>query len=95
MSRLASTIALLLLAAPAHAERPADLFSPQDTEEWQRAEQSAREALDKLMRSFDLLLQTMPYGAPRVDEDGNIVIPRQHPHPVPPGGGGQDGPVRT
>ena len=94
MVRPAVTIALLLLAAPAYAERPADPFSPQDTEEWQRAEQTAREALDKLMRSFDLLLQTRPYGAPRVDEDGNIVIPRQHPHPLPPGSG-REGPVRT
>jgi len=94
MSRLALTITLVLLTAPAYAERPVDLVSPQDTEEWHRAEQSAREALDKLMRSFDLLLQTMPYGAPRIDEDGNIVIPRQHPHPLPPGGG-QDGTLRT
>lgn len=94
MSRLALTITLLLLTAPAYAERPADLFSPQDTEEWRRAEQSAREALEKLIRSFDLLLQTMPYGVPRVDEDGNIVIPRQHPHPLPPGGG-REGTLRT
>jgi hypothetical protein len=91
MYRLALTFTILLLAAPAYAGRPGDLFSPQDTEEWQRAEQNAREALDKLMRSFDLLLQTMPYGAPRVDDDGNIVIPRQHPHPLP----GRDGTVRT
>jgi len=94
MSRLALTVTLLLLSAPAYAERPADPFSPQDTEEWQHAEQNARAALDKLMRSFDLLLRTMPYGAPHIDDDGNIVIPRQHPHPLPPGGG-QDGPVRT
>jgi PAS domain-containing protein len=94
MSRLALTITLVLLTAPAYAERPVDLVAPQDTEEWRRAEQSAREALEKLIRSFDLLLQTMPYGAPRVDEDGNIVIPRQHPHPLPPGGG-RDGTLRT
>ena len=93
MSRLAlTTVLLLALAAPALAQRPAEPSAPQDTEEWQRAEQNAREALDKLMRSFDLLLQTMPYGAPRVDDDGNIVIPRQHPHPLPPGN--RDG-VRT
>ena len=91
MPRLALTLTLLLLAAPAYAERPADIVPPQDTEEWQRAEQNAREAVDKLMRSFDLLLQTMPYGAPRVDDDGNIVIPRQHPHPLP----GRDGTTRT
>ena len=84
MSRSALSLTLLLLlAAPAYAERPGAAVSPQDTEEWQRAEQNAREAVDKLMRSFDLLLQTMPYGAPRVDDEGNIVIPRQHPHPLP------------
>lgn len=90
MSRLALTLTLLLLAVPAYAE-PGDPVSPQDTEEWQRAEQNAREAVDKLMRSFDLLLQTMPYGAPRIDDEGNIVIPRQHPHPLP----GRDGTTRT
>lgn len=90
MSRLALTLTFLLLVAPAYAE-PGDPVSPQDTEEWQRAEQNAREAVDKLMRSFDLLLQTMPYGAPRIDDDGNIVIPRQHPHPLP----GRDGTTRT
>jgi hypothetical protein len=84
MPRLAYLFTVLVLALPAHAASPSDPVSPQDTEEWQRAEQNAREALDKLMRSFDLLLQTMPYGAPRVDDDGNIVIPRQHPHPLPP-----------
>jgi len=91
MSRLALTLTLLLLAAPAYAEPPSAPVSPQDTEEWQRAEQNAREAVDKLMRSFDLLLQTMPYGAPRVDDDGNIIIPRQHPHPLP----GRGGTTRT
>ncbi|HKW53370.1 MAG TPA: hypothetical protein VJO12_06745 [Stellaceae bacterium] len=91
MSRSALTLTFLLLAAPAYAERPGDLVSPQDTEEWQHAERNAREAVDKLMRSFDLLLQTMPYGAPRIDNDGNIVIPRQHPHPLP----GRDGTTRT
>jgi hypothetical protein len=92
MSRLALTLTLLLLAAPAFAGQPAAPVAPQDTEEWRHAEQNARQALDKLMHSFDLLLQTMPYGVPRVDDDGNIVIPRQHPHPLPPGG---EGPVRT
>ena len=92
MSRSALTLTfLMLLAVPAYAERPGAVVSPQDTEEWQRAEQNAREAVDKLMRSFDLLLQTMPYGAPRIDDDGNIVIPRQHPHPLP----GRGGTTRT
>ena len=91
MSRLALIFAFLVLSAPAYAGRPGEMVSPQDTEEWQRAEQNAREAVDKLMRSFDLLLQTMPYGAPRVDDEGNIVIPRQHPHPLP----GREGAVRT
>ena len=93
MSRIALTLSLLLLAAPAYAdaERLGTPASPQDTEEWQQAEQNAREAVDKLMRSFDLLLQTMPYGAPRIDDDGNIIIPRQHPHPLP----GRDGTTRT
>ena len=92
MSRLALTLTLILLAAPAYAGQPAAPVAPQDTEEWRHAEQNARQALDKLMHSFDLLLQTMPYGVPRVDDDGNIVIPRQHPHPLPPG---EEGPVRT
>ncbi len=84
---------LLLLAAPARAEAPRPL-PPQQTEEWRQAEKYARDALDNMMRSFDALLQAMPYGPPRVDGDGNIVIPRQRPHPLPPGGD-RDGTVRS
>ncbi len=83
----------LLLAAPAWADAPAPV-PPQQTEEWQQAERYAREALDDMLRSFDSLLQAMPYGPPRIDGDGNIVIPRQRPRPLPPGSD-RDAPVRS
>lgn len=76
----------LLLAGPAAAAQPpADRWSPEDTQEWQQAQKEAQEGAEKLMRSFDMFLRTLPYGLPYVDGEGNIVIPRQHPHALPPG----------
>lgn len=82
----------LLLAAPAWADMPPPV-PPQQTEEWQQAQKYAHEALDNMLRSFDAMLQAMPYGPPRIDGDGNIVIPRQRPHPLP--GSGRDVPIRS
>lgn len=43
-------------------------------------EELAREGVEKLMRALEGLLQAIPqYGAPYVDEDGDIVIPRLNP----------------
>lgn len=85
MSRIAVLLVpLLLLAAPAMAYDESDRWSPQDTEEWQQAQRYAAEGAAKLMQSFEMMLKTMPYGLPQMDAEGNIIIPRQHPHPAPP-----------
>ena len=84
MSRIAALLApLLLLANPAMAYDQSDRWSPEDTEEWQQAQRYAAEGAEKLMQSFEMMLQAMPYGLPQMDADGNIIIPRRHPHPVP------------
>ena len=84
MSRIAAVLApLLLLATPAMAYDESDRWSPQDTKEWQQAQRYAAEGAEKLMQSFALILKAMPYGLPQIDDEGNIIIPRQHPHPVP------------
>lgn len=84
MRFLSGLPALLLLAAPVAAETPQRPWSPEDTQEWEQAERYAAEGAEKLMRSFEMLLKAMPYGLPRTDEEGNIVIPRQHPHTLAP-----------
>jgi hypothetical protein len=56
---------LCLLAAPAAADERA------------RAEELAREGAGKLLRALELFLESIPrYGAPRVEPNGDIVIPR-------------------
>ncbi len=94
MHRLVVSLACILFAAPAWAEEPLGSVPPEQTEEWHQAEQYAREAAEKLLRSLNSVLRAMPYGMPHLDPEGNIVIPRQHPHPLPPGGG-QEGPIRS
>jgi hypothetical protein len=83
MKFITAALALLLLAAPAIAHDQSDPWSPQDTEEWRQAQRYAAEGAEKLMQSFEMMLQAMPYGLPQMDAEGNIIIPRRHPHPVP------------
>ena len=78
--RVAGMAAALLLAgaAPALAEDGRDPFAP----DWRG---SARQALEQLGRALDALegmVERLPsYGRPYMDEDGDIVIPRQDPLP--------------
>ena len=83
MPLLLAFLGLLLIAGPAAAETQREPWPPQDTQEWQQAQKYAAEGAEKLMRSFEMLLKAMPYGLPQVDAEGNIVIPRQHPHAAP------------
>jgi hypothetical protein len=56
---------LLLLATPAAADERA------------QAEDLAREGANKLMRAFELFIDSLPrYEAPRIAPNGDIVIPR-------------------
>lgn len=68
----ALAIAVLLLgpAAPAFAQE-----EPKSSTE--RAEELAREGAQRLMSALETLLQVIPqYGMPRIEENGDIVIPR-------------------
>jgi hypothetical protein len=80
-------VATLLLAhAPTidAADQPPSFLDPQSQEDWSRAQELARHGIDELLRSFELFKDSLPvYGAPYIDQNGNIVIPRQ-PRMTPP-----------
>ena len=86
----AAAAALMFLTAPALAE---DAPPPEDSQQKQeQAAKLAMEATQKLMQALELLIKSLPqYGLPRIDEDGNIIIPRlpNPPEAEPPGGGGE------
>ncbi len=77
---------LALIAAPASAasDRPgtADRKDPVDV---------ARDELSRMVKTLDRFLQSIPrYDAPRVNEHGDIIIPRKRdegPQRLPPPGG--------
>lgn len=48
------------------------------------AEDLAREGVDRLMKALELMLQAMPqYEMPVINENGDIIIRRKRPTPVP------------
>lgn len=75
MRVISAAAAIMVLAMPALA---ADPSPPEDSKQKQeQATQLALEATQKLMLALELLIKSLPqYGLPRIDEDGNIVIPR-------------------
>jgi len=66
--------ALLAATSPALAQdKPGDTA----TEQQKRAVDLAREATEKFMKALEMLIQSIPqYGLPKVDKNGDIVIPR-------------------
>lgn len=75
MRVLTAAAAIMLLAFPALAADPSAPGESQRKQE--QAAELAIEATQKLMAALELLIQSLPqYGMPRIDEDGNIVIPR-------------------
>ena len=84
MARLfAGALALLLLAgaAPALAEEDRDPFLPG----WRGSARQALEQLEGALDSLQGMVDGLPsYGMPYLDEDGDIVIPRREPMPLPP-----------
>ncbi|SRR5579885_1701013 len=67
---------------------PTPFFDDQMSAQIRQAGELARKATEDLLRSLELLRQAMPrYGAPYLDEHGDIVIPRR-PRSVPPGTSG-------
>ena len=55
-------------------------------EDRDRAEQMAREAMERLMQALDLLIESIPqYEMPVINENGDIIIRRKrHPDPNEP-----------
>lgn len=49
----------------------------------------AREGVETLLRALDAFIESIPqYGVPRIDENGDIIVPRKKPREVeqtPPG----------
>lgn len=78
---------LALQPALSQAEsQAAPFFDERMTAQLRDAAELAHKATQDLLRSFELLRNAIPvYGAPYIDEQGNIVIPRR-PHAAPPQG---------
>ena len=76
MRKIAAALAMIIFAtAPVLGGEP----SPsQDSQEKQRqAEELAIEATQRFMQAIELMIQALPqYGMPRIDDQGNIIIPR-------------------
>jgi len=63
---------------------PPPFFDPEMSAQLRAAGDLARKATEDLLRSFEMLRSAIPrYGAPYVDEHGNIVIPRRPRLPAP------------
>jgi hypothetical protein len=76
--------ALLLAQSPSLsvADQPPSFPDQQTQRSWKRAEELARKGVDQLMQSLELFRESLPvYGAPYIDGNGNIVIPRRGPPP--------------
>jgi hypothetical protein len=65
---LAGALTLALAVQPAAAQEEAPKDSPGEM---------AREGVEQLMNAIETFVHSLPmYGAPRIDDEGNIVIPR-------------------
>ena len=46
------------------------------------AEELIEEGARKIIEGIEILIESIPvYGAPRIEENGDIIIPRRHPRP--------------
>lgn len=73
-------VAALLFVTPADAQAPAA-----EGERQGHPEQLLEEATRKLLRYFQLMLETIPqYEAPEILENGDIIIRRKRPRPSRP-----------
>jgi len=65
---LSTALTLALAATPAAAQEEDPQGSPGEM---------AREGVEQLMNAIETFVHSLPmYGAPRIDDEGNIVIPR-------------------
>jgi hypothetical protein len=81
----AAAVALpVLLAGPVVAADPPRSGDPQEKQ--RRATDLAIQATQMLMQALELMIRSLPqYGPPRINENGDIVIPRIHEEPAPGG----------
>ena len=70
----AVVFAVLLAAAPTGAA----LAQEQGLSERERAEEMAREGMERVMRALEMLMDSIPqYEMPEVNENGDIIIRRK------------------
>ena len=84
MRKIAAALAMIIFAtAPVLG---GESSPSQDSQEKQhQAEALAIEATQRFMQAIELMIQALPqYGMPRMDDQGNIIIPRL-PNARPPG----------
>ncbi len=78
---VAAVLALMLTPA---AVLGADEGVGPGAESWREAARQALERLERALDHIEGMVERLPhYGAPYIDENGNIVIPRQDPVPLP------------
>lgn len=95
MMRLSTLLAVGLLALPLGTP-PAAAQADSLQENADEAERLAAEALSKLLRALDLMMDSVPqYAAPEVLPNGDIIIRRLHPKNEEPDGPEPDEPVET
>jgi hypothetical protein len=78
VSRKISAFAPLVLLAIALVASPTQAISAQDQEDRGRAEDMAREGMERIMRALELFMDSIPqYELPEVNEHGDIIIKRK------------------
>lgn len=89
-TQLWTPLAICLLLAPWSAARADPVLAESLQDKADQAEQLAGEAVAKLLRALDLMMDSVPqYAAPEVLPNGDIIIRRLHPEDKP------DAPVET
>lgn len=80
MQRCRARVAAVLTVGLVLAGSPAMVRAQEEPPKEKSPEELAREGADRLMRALEGLLQVIPqYGVPRIEENGDIVIPRLNP----------------
>lgn len=89
-TRLWTPLVIGLLLAPWSAAQAETKLAESLQDKADQAEQLASEAVAKLLRALDLMMDSVPqYAAPEVLPNGDIIIRRLHPEDKP------DAPVET
>ena len=83
MTRVNGGLAVVLLVAAGSAAGIPSAWAEDEPSQEEKAEQYAREGVDRLLRALDLLMESIPqYEMPVIDDNGDIIIRRRR-GPVP------------